>query len=54
MKEKEEQHNPKKPFVSNGLIYNMAVQISFPFQAVSLIMDCARAVEATEININSL
>ena len=40
-------HTPKKPFVSNGLIYNIAMQINFPFQAFALITDCAIALKAT-------
>lgn len=39
--EKEDVNGPKKPFISNGLLYNMAAQIKFPFEAFSLLLDCA-------------
>ncbi len=46
-------NTPKKPFVSNGLIYNMAAQLNFPFQAIALLLDCAETLKATEVSITS-
>lgn len=51
--EKEDYHAPKKPFVSNGFIYNMAIDIAFPFQGIGLITDIAKVLKATTLSIRT-
>lgn len=52
-KEKEHPLDKKSPFLSNGLIYNIAFQITFPFQAFGLIADCALTLGASKISVKS-
>ena len=51
--EKEDFHSPKKPFVSNGFIHNLALEINFPYQAIGLIVDVAKMLNAQKFSVDT-
>ena len=48
----DERDFPKRPILSVGFLYNMALEIKFPFQAITLIIDCALLLKANTMNFS--